>query len=173
MEDEIINEEEILNEEIHKEENNEENNEEITEEVAPNKEAEYLDRLQRLMAEFDNYRKRTEKEKADIYDRAVSSTVTELLAIIDNFERALKLDGSDKSFYEGVNMIYKQLVAAIEKVGVEPIETINQTFDPNYHNAIFHVEDENVGANTIVEEMQKGYVYKDKVIRHSLVKVAN
>ncbi len=168
MEDQILNEEEKdVDDEVVEEETM------PAEEPAGSKEAEYLERLQRLMAEFDNYRKRTEKEKATTYDRAVSSTVTELLSIVDNFERALKLESSDKPFYEGVTMIYKQLLAAIEKVGVTTIETVNQTFDPAFHNAIFHVEDDSVGANTIVEEMQKGYIYKDKVIRHSLVKVAN
>lgn len=132
-----------------------------------------LERLQRLMAEFDNYRKRTEKEKTMVYDMAISSIVTDLLSTIDNFERALKVECSDKPFYEGVVMIYKQLLGAIEKIGVLPIETVDKEFDPAFHNAIFHIEDENVGKNIIVEEMQKGYIYKDKVLRHSLVKVAN
>ncbi len=144
-----------------------------TVEVEDNKADEYLERLQRLMAEFDNYRKRTEKEKIYAYDMAVGSTVTELLGTIDNFERALKQETDDKVFYEGVTMIYKQLVTALEKIGVTPIEATGQTFDPEFHNAIFHVEDENAPANTIVEELQKGYLFKEKVIRHSLVKVAN
>lgn len=132
-----------------------------------------LERLQRLMAEFDNYRKRTEKEKSTVYDMAVSSIVTDLLGTVDNFERALKQECSDKEFFDGVSMIYKQLIGAIDKIGVKVIETEGKEFDPKYHNAIFHVEDENLPKNFIVEELQRGYTFKDKVLRHSLVKVAN
>lgn len=137
------------------------------------KAAEYLDRLQRLMAEFDNYRKRSEKEKADAYDFAVSNTVAELLPIIDNFERALKIDSTDKALYAGVQMIYKQLMSALENLKVTPIEALDKEFDPKLHNAIMHIDDEAYGENIIVEELQKGYLYKEKVIRHSMVKVAN
>lgn len=137
------------------------------------KAAEYLDKLQRLMAEFDNYRKRSQKEKTDAYDYAVSNTVAELLPIIDNFERALKLESADKAFYDGVTMIYKQLLGFLEHIDVTPIEAKDQVFDPNLHNAILHIEDENYGESVIVEELQKGYLYKEKVIRHSMVKVAN
>lgn len=132
-----------------------------------------LERLQRLMAEFDNYRKRTEKEKTIVYDMAVSSIVTDLLGTIDNFERALKQECTDKAFYDGVSMIYKQLISTIEKVGVEVIKTVDTEFNPKLHNAISHVEDENFPKNYVIEELQKGYIYKDKVLRHSLVKVAN
>ena len=140
---------------------------------APSKEAEYLERLQRLMAEFDNYRKRSEKEKKEAYDFAVSNTVQELLPIIDNFERALKVESADKKFYEGVSMIYKQMLSYLENIHVTVIPAVNEEFNPNLHNAIFHIEDENYGENIIVEELQKGYFYKEKVIRHSMVKVAN
>ncbi len=150
---------------------------EIVEEDAINeaeaKAAEYLDRWQRLMAEFDNYRKRSEKEKADSYDYAVSNTVAEMLPIIDNFERALKVESSDKALYAGVEMIYKQIMGVLEKLHVTPIEAIGKEFDPNFHNAIMHIDDESLGENIIAEELQKGYVFKEKVIRHSLVKVAN
>lgn len=132
-----------------------------------------LEKLQRLMAEFDNYRKRTEKEKSMVYDMAVSSIVTDLLGIIDNFERALKQETSDKAFYDGVSMIYKQLIATLDKIGIKVIETEGQEFNPKFHNAIFHIEDDNLPKNYIVEELQKGYTFKDKVLRHSLVKVAN
>ena len=142
-------------------------------EETPDKAAEYLDRLQRLMAEFDNYRKRSEKEKADSYDFAVSNTVAELLPVIDNFERALKVESSDKALFAGVQMIYKQMLGMLEKLHVNPIEAVECTFDPNLHNAIMHIDDEAYGENIIVEELQKGYLYKEKVIRHSLVKVAN
>ena len=134
---------------------------------------ENIERLQRLMAEFDNYRKRTEKEKQNIYDLAVSNTVTELLGTVDNFERALKQESTDKSFYEGVSMIYRQLLTVLEKLNVTPIEAAGKPFDPDYHNAVLHIEDENLEENIVVEELQKGYLYKEKVIRYSMVKVAN
>lgn len=134
---------------------------------------ENIERLQRLMAEFDNYRKRTEKEKQTIYDLAVSNTVTELLSTIDNFERALKQESTDKSFYEGVSMIYRQLLTVLEKLNVTPIEAAGKPFDPDYHNAVLHIEDEDLEENIVVEELQKGYLYKEKVIRYSMVKVAN
>lgn len=137
------------------------------------KAADYLDRWQRLMAEFDNYRKRSEKEKADSYDYAVSNTIAELLPVIDNFERALKVESTDKSLFAGVEMIYKQIIGLLEKMHVTPIEAVGKEFDPNLHNAIMHIDDEAFGENIVAEELQKGYLYKEKVIRHSLVKVAN
>ena len=147
--------------------------ESVVEEDPTNKEAEYLERLQRLMAEFDNFRKRSDKEKADSYDFAVSNTVTELLPVIDNFERALNVQSEDKSLYAGVEMIYKQLLGMLEKLHVTPIDAEGKEFDPNMHNAILHVDDENYDENIVVKELQKGYLYKEKVIRHSLVQVAN
>ena len=137
------------------------------------KAADYLDKWQRLMAEFDNYRKRSEKEKADSYDYAVSNTIAELLPVIDNFERALKVESTDKSLFAGVEMIYKQIIGLLEKMHVTPIEAVGKEFDPNLHNAIMHIDDEAFGENIVAEELQKGYLYKEKVIRHSLVKVAN
>ena len=138
------------------------------------KAAEYLDRWQRLMAEFDNFRKRSEKEKADSYDYAVSNTVVEMLPIIDNFERALKVESTDKALFAGVEMIYKQMMGLLEKLHVTPIEALGKEFDPNLHNAIMHIDDETLGENMVAEELQKGYLYKEeKVIRYSLVKVAN
>lgn len=137
------------------------------------KAAEYLDRLQRLMAEFDNYRKRTESEKHNLYDLAVSSTVGELLPVIDNFERALKQECTDETFGAGVSMIYKQLLGILEKLQVTPIEAEGKEFDPAFHNAVLHIEDENLEDNMVAEELQKGYLYKEKVIRYSMVKVAN
>lgn len=170
-EKEIINQEEIQDETV--EEVNEEVQEEEVQEEAKTAADENFERLQRLMAEFDNYRKRTEKEKQNIYDLAISSTVTELLSTVDNFERALKQESTDKSFYEGVSMIYRQLMAALEKLNVTPIEAAGKTFDPDYHNAVLHIEDDSLEENSIVEELQKGYLYKEKVIRYSMVKVAN
>ena len=137
------------------------------------KAADYLDKWQRLMAEFDNYRKRSDKEKADSYDYAVSNTIAELLPVIDNFERALKVESTDKSLFAGVEMIYKQIIGLLEKMHVTPIEAVGKEFDPNLHNAIMHIDDEALGENIVAEELQKGYLYKEKVIRHSLVKVAN
>lgn len=138
------------------------------------KAADYLDKWQRLMAEFDNYRKRSEKEKADSYDFAVCNTVLELLPIIDNFERALKVESSDKALSAGVEMIYKQLMGMLEKLHVSPIDATGKAFDPKFHNAIQHIDDENLGENVVATELQKGYLYKEeKVIRHSLVQVAN
>ena len=147
--------------------------EEDAQSEAEAKAAEYLDRWQRLMAEFDNYRKRSEKEKSDSYDYAVSNTVAEMLPVIDNFERALKVESTDKALYAGVEMIYKQIMGVLEKLHVAPIEAAGKEFDPNLHNAIMHIEDENLGENIVAEKIQKGYLYKEKVIRHSLVKVAN
>lgn len=170
-EKEIINQEEIQDEAV--EEVNEEVQEEEVQEEVKTATDENFERLQRLMAEFDNYRKRTEKEKQNIYDLAVSTTVTELLSTVDNFERALKQESTDKSFYEGVSMIYRQLMAALEKLNVTPIEAAGKTFDPDYHNAVLHIEDDSLEENSIVEELQKGYLYKEKVIRYSMVKVAN
>lgn len=158
----IVEEAEITNEEAPADENQ-----------AEAKAAEYLDRWQRLMAEFDNYRKRSEKEKSDSYDYAVSNTVAEILPVIDNFERALKVESEDKAFYAGVEMIYKQMMGLLEKLHVAPIDAAGKEFDPNLHNAVMHIDDENLGENIVAEELQKGYLYKEKVIRHSLVKVAN
>ncbi|MGL4739070.1 MAG: nucleotide exchange factor GrpE [Cellulosilyticaceae bacterium] len=137
------------------------------------KAAEYLERLQRLMAEFDNYRKRTENEKHNLYDMAVSNTIAELLPVIDNFERALKQECTDETFGAGVSMIYKQLLGILEKLDVTPIEAEGKPFDPAFHNAVLHVEDENLDEDMVAEELQKGYLYKEKVIRYSMVKVAN
>ncbi len=134
------------------------------------------DRLVRNMAEFDNFRKRTEKEKANMFDMGARSIVEKLLPTIDNFERALKSvpEGKEcESFVAGMDMIYKQLLKELEAVGVKPIKCVGHEFDPNFHNAVMHVEDESVGDNIVVEEFQRGYTYKDAIVRHSMVKVAN
>ncbi|MDO4614096.1 MAG: nucleotide exchange factor GrpE [Lachnospiraceae bacterium] len=130
----------------------------------------------RLMAEYDNFRKRTEKEKADIYTYAVKDALTKILPVLDNFERGLAQipeDQKDDPYAQGMDMIYKQFVKALTDIGVEPIETAEKPFDPNLHNAVMHVEDEDFGDGIIVEEFQKGYTYRGAVIRHSMVKVAN
>ncbi|MGL4800540.1 MAG: nucleotide exchange factor GrpE [Cellulosilyticaceae bacterium] len=144
---------------------------EVVEET--DKASEYLDRLQRLMAEFDNFRKRSQKEKEGLYDLGVSSTITELLPIVDNFERALGQECQDKQFAEGISMIYKQLVSILEKVNVTAIEAEGQPFDPTLHSAIMQVQDETLGENVVAQVHQKGYMHKDKVIRYSMVTVAN
>lgn len=135
---------------------------------------EYRDKLQRTAAEFDNFRKRTLKEKASMYDDGVRDTVLQILPIMDNFGRALQSsDNTEDSFYKGVNMILKQFEGILDCLGVVEILAEGVQFDPNFHNAVMHIEDENYGENTVVEVLQKGYQFKDKVIRHSLVKVAN
>lgn len=137
---------------------------------------ELTDRLKRNMAEFDNYRKRTEKEKAVMYEVGARSVIEKLLPIVDNFERGLAAipEGEEKSaFAEGMDKIYKQVLKMLDDMGVKPIEAVGQPFDPNFHNAVMHVEDESFGENVVAEEFQKGYLYRDSVVRHSMVKVAN
>ena len=131
------------------------------------------DRLKRSMAEFDNYRKRTEKEKSNMYIIGAKDIVEKMLPIVDNFERGLAQAPEDDPFAEGMKMIYKQMMTAFDEMGVKAIEAVGKEFDPNLHNAVMHVEDESVGENVVVEEFQKGYTYKDFVVRHSMVKVAN
>lgn len=137
---------------------------------------ELTDRVKRNMAEFDNFRKRTEKEKSAMYEIGARDVVERILPVVDNFERGLAAvpEGEIKSaFAEGMDMIYKQLIKTLEDVGVKPIEAVGQPFDPNFHNAVMHVEDETLGENVVAEELQKGYMYRDSVVRHSMVKVAN
>lgn len=134
---------------------------------------ELTDRLKRSMAEFDNYRKRTEKEKSNMYMIGAKDIVEKMLPVVDNFERGLAQAPEGDSFAEGIKMIYKQLMTTLDELGVKPIEAVGQEFDPNFHNAVMHVEDEEVAENIVVEEFQKGYTYKDVVVRHSMVKVAN
>jgi len=134
---------------------------------------ELTDRLKRNMAEFDNFRKRTEKEKASMYIIGAKEIVEKILPVVDNFERGLAQAPEEDAFAEGIRMIYKQLMTTLEELGVKQIEAVGKEFDPNLHNAVMHIEDEEAGENTIVEEFQKGYTYKDFVVRHSMVKVAN
>lgn len=134
---------------------------------------ELTDRLKRNMAEFDNFRKRTEKEKASMYIIGAKEIVEKILPVVDNFERGLAQAAEGDAFAEGMKMTYKQLMTTLEELGVKSIEAVGKEFDPNFHNAVMHVEDEEAGENIVVEEFQKGYTYKDFVIRHSMVKVAN
>ena len=134
---------------------------------------ELTDRLKRTMAEFDNFRKRTEKEKSSMYIIGAKEIVEKILPVVDNFERGLAQAPEGDPFADGMQKIYKQLITTMEGMGVEPIEAVGKEFNPDFHNAVMHVEDESVGENIIVEELQKGYTYKGFVVRHSMVKVAN
>lgn len=134
------------------------------------------DKVVRQMAEFDNYRKRTEKEKQAMFETGAKSVIEKLLPVVDNFERGLAAleEGAERTpFEEGVLMTYKQLMAELEKLDVKPLDAVGKDFDPNLHNAVMHVDDESLGENIVVEELQKGYTYRDSVVRHSMVKVAN
>ena len=135
------------------------------------------DKYIRLYAEFDNFKKRSQREKDARYGDAVIDTVKEILAVADNLERALALEVTGEEAQktqEGVAMVYKQLQETLSKLGVTEIKALGEQFDPNLHNAVMHIEDETVDDNTVVEEFMKGYIYNNtRVIRHSMVKVAN
>lgn len=137
---------------------------------------ELTDRLKRSMAEFDNFRKRTEKEKSAMYEIGAKDIITKILPVVDNFERGLQAvpeDVKGTPFEDGMEKIYKQLMKTLEDMGVKPIEAVGKEFDPNFHNAVMHIDDENLGENVVAAELQKGYTYRDSVIRHSMVQVAN
>ena len=137
---------------------------------------ELQDKLKRQMAEFDNFRKRTEKEKSSMYEIGARDIIEKILPVLDNFERGLAAvpeDVKESSFADGVAMIYKQFVKTLEDAGVEAIEAVGQQFDPNLHNAVMHIDDEAYGENEISQELQKGYRYRGTVVRHSMVQVAN
>lgn len=137
---------------------------------------ELTDKLKRQMAEFDNYRKRTEKEKSAMYEIGAKDVIEKMLPIVDNFERGLATVSEEQKndpFVEGMDKVYKHLMTTLEGIGVKPIEAVGQEFNPDLHNAVMHVEEEEAGENVIVEEFQKGYTYRDAVVRYSMVKVAN
>ena len=137
---------------------------------------ELTDRLTRQMAEFDNFRKRTDKEKSQMYEIGAKDIIDKILPVVDNFERglgAVKEGEKEDPFIQGMEKVYKQLMTTLESVEVKPIEAVGKEFNPDFHNAVMHVEDENFGENIIAEEFQKGYMYRDSVVRHSMVKVAN
>ncbi len=136
---------------------------------------ELRDKNLRQMAEFDNYRRRTEKEKQQMFETGARSVIEKLLPVVDNFERGLgALKEEEKgAFSDGMEMIYKQLMDELEKLEVKPIDAVGKEFDPNLHNAVMHVDDEELGENIVAEELQKGYTYRENVVRHSMVKVAN
>ena len=134
------------------------------------------DQLKRTMAEFDNFRKRTEKEKSAMFEMGAKDILEKILPVVDNFERGLAAipeEAKDGSFATGMEMSYKQLIKMLEDVGVTPIEAVGKEFDPNFHNAVMHVDDENLGENVVASELQKGYMYRNSVLRHSMVQVAN
>ena len=128
------------------------------------------------MAEFDNFRKRTEKEKSAMFEIGAKDIIERILPIVDNFERGLAAIPEEEkasAFAEGMEKIYKQLIKSLEEAGVKPIEAVGQPFNPDFHNAVMHVEDESLGENVVAQELLKGYTYRDTVVRHSMVQVAN
>ena len=137
--------------------------------------AELEDRVKRQMAEFENFRKRTEKEKSTMFEMGAKSVIEKLLPVVDNFERGLASVPEEKrseSVYEGMNLIYKQLLKELDDIGVKPIEALGQEFNPEYHNAVMQVESEEFEEGIVAQELQKGYTYRDSVVRHSMVAVA-
>jgi molecular chaperone GrpE len=125
------------------------------------------------MAEFENFRKRTDKEKSQMFDMGVKNVVEKILPVIDNFERGLENvpEGADEAFVNGMKMIYKQMTDELDKIGVKPIEAVGQPFDPNFHNAVMQVESEEYESGTVAQELQKGYMYHDTLVRPSMVGV--
>lgn len=137
---------------------------------------ELTDKYKRTFAEFDNFRKRSEKEKSTMYEFGAKDIIEKILPVVDNFERGLASvpeEQKGEPFVEGMDKIYKQFMKVLEDVGVTPIEAVGKEFNPDFHNAVMHEENEEFGENTISEELQKGYMYKESVVRHSMVKVAN
>lgn len=136
--------------------------------------AELEDTTKRQLAEFENFRRRTEKEKATMFDMGAKSVIEKILPVIDNFERGLAsvpADEAEDGFYNGMNMIYKQLLGELDKIGVKPIEAKGKEFDPNLHNAVMQVQSDEFESGTVAEELQKGYTYHDSVVRHAMVSV--
>ena len=130
----------------------------------------------RQLAEFENFRKRSEKEKGQMFEVGAKSVVEKILPVIDNFERGLDAvpeEEKDTPFVEGIAMVYKQMLTALEEIGVKPIEAVGQEFDPNFYNAVMTVEDDELDSGMVAEELQKGYLYQDSVVRHSMVKVVS
>ncbi|MFR5266010.1 nucleotide exchange factor GrpE [Clostridium sp.] len=192
IEEEILDKEEILEEEPNVDENSEEvSSEEEAEEIDELKELRekhmlfegknkklqneldtLKDRLLRINAEYENYRKRTDKEKERIYSDACTDVLSKMLPVLDNLERAVSVDGSVEDLKKGVEMTIRQFIDALSKLDVEEID-VSEGFDPNVHEAVMHVQDENFGENQVAEVFQKGYKRGDKVIRHAMVKVVN
>ena len=142
-----------------------------TPEVESSEQKELQEKLLRIMAEFDNFRKRTQKEKSGMYEMGVTDTLEKLLPVIDNFDRALISIPSDSDIKKGIEMIYRQFEDILKNLGLQPIDCIGKEFDAKFHNAVAQGQEEDKPSQTILEELQKGYIYKEKVIRHSMVKV--
>lgn len=158
----------------------EENNEEVVEKVEPIEEdttkqelEEMTDRYKRLMAEFDNFKKRSSKERETLYASLTADIVTSILPVVDNLEKAVSTKTEDESYKQGVEMVYKQFIDTLANLGVEEIKTVGETFNPEYHEAVSSVQDDTLGEKEIKEEFRKGYKIGEKVIRHSMVVVAN
>ncbi len=132
------------------------------------------DRVKRQMAEFENFRKRTDREKTQMFETGAKSVIEKILPVVDNFERGLQTsvpEGGNDAFMEGMNMVYKQLMTELENIGVKPIEAIGTEFNPDFHNAVMQVESEEFESGIVAQELQKGYLYHDTVVRHSMVAV--
>ena len=135
---------------------------------------ELQDKVMRQMAEFENFRKRSEKEKSAMFETGAKSVIEKILPVVDNFERGLATvpeDEKDAPFVDGMNRIYKQLMTELENLGVKPIEAVGKEFDPNFHNAVMQVENDELEPGTVAQELLKGYMYRDTVVRHSMVAV--
>lgn len=134
------------------------------------------DRLKRQMAEFDNFRKRTEKEKSQMFDMGARTIIEKILPVVDNFERGLAAvpeEQKEDAFVSGMDKVYKQMMTELEAIGVKPIESVGKEFDPEFHNAVMQVENEELESGTVAQELQKGYTYKETVVRHSMVAVVS
>ncbi len=160
------NEEKDLNEELHE-------SEQVVEEKENSEYEELNDRFKRLLAEFENYKKRSQKEKENIYGMITGDVVATMLPIMDNLEKAAEAKTEDSGYQEGVRLVARQFQDALKRLGLEEIETIGQRFNPEYHEAVSHIEDPNKGEQEIVQEYRKGYRIGNKVVRHSMVIVAN
>lgn len=159
---------------LEREENNKNQNlENVAKDMAKQELEEMTDRYKRLMAEFDNFKKRSAKERESLYDSLTSDIVTSILPVLDNLEKAVSTKTEDQNYKQGVEMVYKQFMDTLASLGVEEIKTVGETFNPEYHEAVSSVQDENLGEKEIKEEFRKGYKIREKVIRHSMVVVAN
>lgn len=146
---------------------------EVKEDTTKQELEEMTDRYKRLMAEFDNFKKRSSKERESLYNSLMSDIITSILPVVDNLEKAALAPTEDENYKQGVEMVHKQLMDTLASLGVEEIKTVGETFNPEYHEAVSSVEDENLGEKEIKEEFRKGYKIGEKVIRHSMVVVAN
>ena len=142
-------------------------------EAAQKELAETKDRYLRLMAEYENYRRRTQREKEAVYPEAVAATVKELLPVLDNFERALEAACTDENYRKGVEMIYNSLQETLKKMGLTAFGEAGESFDPNFHNAVMHVENPELGKNVVAQVFQKGYRIEERILRHAMVQTAN